>query len=131
MLMMDLIAKAIVCANTFLPYHLSNESGHWRISDIRTNDPWEDNGFDYKIVSFEEMYLNSIDTISKDYDISTQYKNEDNDNVYSAGLYTWNYNISVAVGYAVNHYSDDTSSSGLLFPYNENGNCQNFTSQCL
>lgn len=112
-------------------FTLSNESGHWRITDIRTNDPWEDNDFDYKIVSSEEMYLNSIDTVSEDYDISTQYKNEDNDNVYSASLYTWNYNTSVAVGYAVNHYSDDTSSSGLLFPYNENGNCQNFASQCL
>lgn len=113
---------------------LKNGEEGWEICKVTTNDPWEDDSFNYAPLDANvartvatTVVLGSIgeDPLVAMPQISSPYR--------------WTYYPAVSVEYAEKYFDAyyDTGGWNSLFPfqpgtdYSEGANCQNFASQCV
>ncbi len=107
-------------------FKLKKIDGSWLICEVATNDPREDENFDYNTkFSVSDVLAEPKGTITTDRD------EKSNDSVTFATRYRWEYNTDVAVEYAKLYYNATNSSNcNPLFGFSS-ANCQNFASQCV
>ena len=107
-------------------FKLEKTNNTWLIYEVTTNDPGEDENFDYTTkFSVSDVLAEPTGIITTDPD------EKSNDIIPFATRYRWEYHTDVAVEYAELYY-DATSSSNCnpLFGFSTS-NCQNFASQCV
>lgn len=119
-------------------FKLERENNTWKITEIKTNDPWETDGsFVYKAINVKEeinRMLEENESVRNNIAVDFEDKKEFEAEIKSEAsgifreLMSWRYSVADAVSYAENHY-DDTSNS--VFGFTRDNNCQNFASQCV
>ena len=114
-------------------FEMKKESGDWKITSVRTNDPWENEStFAYTPIDVQgtiaeianEMQQTEISKVGK----TTRNDLDEKSANSSTDLNRWTYSASKAVTYAENHYRD---TSNAVFGFTAGNNCQNFASQCV
>jgi hypothetical protein len=103
--------------------------GQWQITNVTTNDPWEQSeAFVYQPIDVESAINElSADNLPVEPSLDSETKKITGSSSVSS-LYTWAYTVSDAVSYAEEHY-DDTSNP--VFGFTDGNDCQNFASQCV
>lgn len=103
-------------------------AGDWVITSITTNDPWENDSFNYNAIdvgkSVTAVLQPSVIAIGDNADFEKE--------LAATSLYKWSYNTDVAAKYAKQYCSANSESdANELFPFITGNNCQNFASQCV
>ncbi|MCM1055355.1 MAG: amidase domain-containing protein [Bacteroides sp.] len=107
---------------------VKGESG-WEITDVRTNDAWEDEDFDYEPIDADKAVAMATEAVICE-PIRTDAAHVGTEAgilpMWSQTLYTWSYNTTAAVNYAKLYYKK----ANTVFGVND-ADCQNFVSQCI
>lgn len=123
-------------------FTLEKSDTNWRITDIKTNDPYElSEGFEYIPIDVTEavavieteLYNQSIKTqneiavaVSRDAESSIGKSNTLIRSTEATSLYHWSYDADAAAAYATQYYNSINSLFGEA-----SADCQNFASQCV
>lgn len=114
-------------------FEMKKELGDWKITSVKTNDPWENEStFAYTPIDVQgtiaeianEMQQSKISKVGK----PTRNDLEGIPANSTTNLNRWTYSASKAVTYAADHYRD---TSNTVFGFTAGDNCQNFASQCV
>ena len=114
--------------NRVYTFDLIKENNKWVITEIKTNDPWEESGrFDYSPIDVKS----TIDSIYKENKEEKGAEARDTDkkainSKSTNSLYSWTYYPNVAVSYAAAYFNSVNSLFGSA-----SADCQNFASQCV
>jgi len=113
-------------------FDLIMENDKWKITCVTTNDPWEDSDFNYEPINVTKAVASIVEAAAE-----AEHEATLNDGTIvdplgkkdpgaSKSLYTWTYDVSVAIDYAEDYYNTINDLFGEA-----DENCQNFASQCI
>lgn len=109
-------------------FTLERDGDSWSICKITTNDPWEDESFEYIPLDVDTAREIATTIVL---DVEEEPAMPEFDMHASYTPYRWEYNTDVAVEYAEKYYNADSNGGyNPLFNY-LGANCQNFASQCV
>ncbi|MBD5115138.1 MAG: hypothetical protein HDT46_08050 [Ruminococcaceae bacterium] len=105
----------------------------WEITEVKTNDAWEEEGFNYEPINIDEAINAATESINIDsFYTSAAYIGAESGitPMWSQTLYVWSYNVTNAVNYAEKYFKE--THENTVFGINPDDNdCQNFVSQCI
>lgn len=114
-------------------FDLIRENAGWKISSVATNDPWENNNFNYEAIDVSKAVASIANAASEAKHKATLNANTivnplgmKDPGASIESLYTWTYNVGVAINYAENYYNSINPLFGQAAE-----DCQNFASQCV
>ena len=113
-------------------FKLLKDDNGWEITEVKTNDAWEEEGFNYEPINIDEAINAATKSINIDsFYTSAAYIGAESGitPMWSQTLYVWSYNVTNAVNYAEKYFKENYENT--VFGVTKNKDCQNFVSQCI